>query len=132
MSESDDTDVLLLIPPDLFIVPSSSDSEDSEFINERLGYGLGGPTAVVSELFEQVQSLENRISVIESKDTSLDVSFLNNSSETQFKTGNLSSSPCKPGQLASFRNKFGSLIPVLKLSENALSNGRLRKWNFPR
>ncbi|XP_046419287.1 cytadherence high molecular weight protein 2-like isoform X2 [Neodiprion fabricii] len=113
MSESDDTDVLLLIPPDLFLVPSS-DSEDSEFGRQQLGYGLGvGATGVVTELFEQVQSLENRISLIESKDTSLDASFLNCSSEAQLKAGSYSS-PSKQNKL-SLRNKSGSVSQISSL-----------------
>ncbi|XP_012254001.2 sporulation-specific protein 15-like [Athalia rosae] len=116
MSESDDTDVLLLIPPDLFLVPSSEDSDDSEFPKERLGYRLQGgrpSTSVVTELFDQVQSLENRISVIESKDTSLDTSFLNNSSDTQFRTTNFSS-PSRANQV-SVRNNFGSVSHISNL-----------------
>lgn len=69
MSDSDDTDVLLLIPPDLFIVPSSESDE------EHSGKTKPG---VVSELIGHLQSLENRVSAIESKDNSLDIS-LNNS-----------------------------------------------------
>lgn len=69
MSDSDDTDVLLLIPPDLFIVPSSESDEDN---SSRTKPG------VVSELIGHLQSLENRVSAIESKDNSLDTS-LNNS-----------------------------------------------------
>lgn len=69
MSESDDTDVLLMIPPDFFLVPSS-DSEDSDY------RGGKSSTGVVSELIEHVQSLESRITAIESKDNSLDASLL--------------------------------------------------------
>ncbi|XP_046740118.1 myosin-13-like isoform X2 [Diprion similis] len=116
MSESDDTDVLLLIPPDLFLVPSS-DSEDSEFGREQLGYGLGvGATGVVTELFEQVQSLENRISLIESKDTSLDASFLNCSTEAQIRAGSYSS-PSKQNKL-SLRNKSGSVSQISSLQNS--------------
>lgn len=76
MSESDDTDVLLLIPPDLFIVPSSESEED------RPGRTKPG---VVFELVGHLQSLENRVSAIESKDNSLDTS-LNNSLDLPRRT----------------------------------------------
>lgn len=113
MSESDDTDVLLLIPPDLFLVPSS-DSEESEYQTERFGYRLGTPaTGVVSELFDQVQSLENRISAIESKDTSLDASLLNNSSDTQFRVCSFST-PSK-GVKQPLRAKSGSVSQLSSL-----------------
>ncbi|XP_035723191.1 myosin-11-like isoform X2 [Vespa mandarinia] len=83
MSDSDDTDVLLLIPPDLFLVPSSSDSDIStkqcyEKVNRS-----NGRRGVISELVGHMQSLENRISAIESKDNSLDISLLNNSLDSQ-------------------------------------------------
>ncbi|XP_012230885.2 putative leucine-rich repeat-containing protein DDB_G0290503 isoform X2 [Linepithema humile] len=71
MSESDDTDVLLLIPPDIFHVPSS----DSDTNSVRTDCAR---TGVISELVGHMQSLESRISAIESKDNSLDVSSLNN------------------------------------------------------
>lgn len=73
MSDSDDTDVLLLIPPDLFTV-ASSDSEDDSRLGRPRKYR---ETSVVSEILEHVQSLENRINVIESRDNSLEVSLLN-------------------------------------------------------
>lgn len=73
MSESDDTDVLLLIPPDIFHVPSSDSDANSDCAR----------TGVISELVGHMQSLESRISVIESKDNSLDVSALNNSLDFQ-------------------------------------------------
>jgi len=76
MSESDDTDVLLLIPPDIFHVPSS----DSDTSSVRTDCAR---TGVISELVGHMQSLESRISVIESKDNSLDVSALNNSLDSQ-------------------------------------------------
>lgn len=75
MSESDDTDVLLLIPPDIFHVPSpDSDSSSSDLVRTNCG-----KTGVISELVEHMQSLESRISAIESRDNSLEVSALNNS-----------------------------------------------------
>ncbi|XP_057331030.1 synaptonemal complex protein 1 [Microplitis mediator] len=69
MSESDDTDILLLIPPDLFTV-ASSQSDDS-LVDYQHQRNLNNST-VVSELLEHVQSLEDRISAIEVKDISLD------------------------------------------------------------
>lgn len=53
MSDTDDTDVLTSIPPDLYVVDSSSDAENSNF-------------EVVSEIKGHVDSLEHRLSVIES------------------------------------------------------------------
>ncbi|KAK2583271.1 hypothetical protein KPH14_009281 [Odynerus spinipes] len=84
MSDSDDTDVLLLIPPDLFLVPSSSDSDISTASCEKVdrSSGRGG---VISEIVGHMQFLENRISAIESKDNSLDVSMLTNSLDSQIQ-----------------------------------------------
>ena len=73
MSESDDTDVLLLIPPDIFHVPSS-DSDTSSSNHVRTDCGR---TGVISELVGHMQSLEFRISAIESRDNSLDISVPN-------------------------------------------------------
>ncbi|XP_031844205.2 centriole duplication and spindle assembly protein centrobin [Nomia melanderi] len=84
MSDSDDTDVLLLIPPDLFLVTSSSESDDS-FDREKVDYNRKG-TGVISELVEHMQSLESRIIAIESKDNSLDATLLNNSLDSQFQS----------------------------------------------
>lgn len=87
MSDSDDTDVLLLIPPDLFLIPSSSESDVSSdqaktnYNNKRTG--------VISELVGHMQSLESRICAIESKDASLDTTFLNNSLESQIQSNSL-------------------------------------------
>ncbi|XP_076620758.1 centriole duplication and spindle assembly protein centrobin [Colletes latitarsis] len=80
MSDSDDTDVLLLIPPDLFLVPSSDSDANSD--RGKADYS-SGKTGVISELVEHMQSLENRITAIEFKDTSLDGTLLNNSLESQ-------------------------------------------------
>lgn len=113
MSESDDTDVLLLIPPDLFFVPSS-DSEDFDFLTDRSGYGLGvpGTTRVVTELFDQVKSLENRMSVIESKDTSLDASL----SDNHYRVNNVNQQQQQQrSQLASSRNRFSSVSHISSL-----------------
>ncbi|XP_014602433.1 PREDICTED: uncharacterized protein PFB0765w isoform X1 [Polistes canadensis] len=82
MSDSDDTDVLLLIPPDLFLVPSSSDSDISRQSYEKLDRSCGR-RGVISELVGHMQSLESRISAIESKDNSLDISLLENSLDFQ-------------------------------------------------
>jgi hypothetical protein len=65
MSDSDDTDNLLLIPPDLFVV-SSLDSDDH---SDYSSYKKSKP-GVVSELIEHMQSLESRISAIESRESS--------------------------------------------------------------
>ncbi|XP_011638778.1 nucleoporin nup211-like isoform X1 [Pogonomyrmex barbatus] len=74
MSESDDTDVLLLIPPDIFHVPSS-DSDTSSCNHGRTDCGR---TGIISELVGHMQSLESRISAIESRESSsLDVSVQN-------------------------------------------------------
>ncbi|XP_015606012.1 interaptin isoform X2 [Cephus cinctus] len=100
MSDSDDTDVLLLIPPDLFVVPSSESDESELHVGTACGSKAPG---VVSELIEHMQSLETRISAIESKDNSLDVSLLNNSLDSQTRTTYYS--PFKNKQLQS-KNKF--------------------------
>ncbi|XP_029171168.1 serine/threonine-protein kinase dst2-like isoform X2 [Nylanderia fulva] len=77
MSESDDTDVLLLIPPDIFHIQSSDSDTNSCVSADR------GKTGVISELVGHMQSLESRITAIESRDNSLDVSVLNNSLDSQ-------------------------------------------------
>lgn len=64
MSDSDDTDVLLLIPSDLFLIPSS-DSEE----NFNTNIEQQKKTGVVSELIDHMQTLESRILAIESKDS---------------------------------------------------------------
>ncbi|XP_011301806.1 centrobin isoform X2 [Fopius arisanus] len=64
MSESDDTDILLLIPPDLFTVASSG-SEES--LNGCYSSGR----KVVSGLLEQVHTLENRFKGLESPSKAL-------------------------------------------------------------
>ncbi|XP_011156865.1 uncharacterized protein LOC105193885 isoform X2 [Solenopsis invicta] len=73
MSESDDTDVLLLIPPDIFHVPSS----DSDSCSSTRARTDCSKTGVISELVGHMQSLESRVSAIESRDNSLDVSAPN-------------------------------------------------------
>ena len=67
MSDSDDTDVLLLIPPDFFLV-HTSDSEDSisPEVQERCSEY---EKLVVNDLISQVNELENRINVIENKNS---------------------------------------------------------------
>ncbi|XP_034184021.1 centriole duplication and spindle assembly protein centrobin isoform X2 [Osmia lignaria lignaria] len=83
MSDSDDTDVLLLIPPDLFLVPSSSESDvSSDQVNTDFSSKRSG---VISELVGHMQSLESRISAIESKDNSLDATLLNNSLDSKIQ-----------------------------------------------
>lgn len=82
MSDSDDTDVLLLIPPDLFIVASSSGSDIGSGISGKDNYQCER-SGVISELVGHIQSLESRIIAIESKDNSLDTSLLNTSLDSQ-------------------------------------------------
>ncbi|XP_020278687.1 uncharacterized protein LOC109852177 isoform X2 [Pseudomyrmex gracilis] len=88
MSESDDTDVLLLIPPDVFHVPSPPDSDASSAIHQT------DRTSVISELVGHMQSLESRITAIESRDNSLDVSALNNSLDSQLRDPSCASRSC--------------------------------------
>lgn len=59
---TDDTDVLLLIPPDLFVIHSENDSDVSVSCQNT-------ESAVVSELIEQVQLLESRVLAIEHKNS---------------------------------------------------------------
>ncbi|CAK9813289.1 CNTROB [Anthophora plagiata] len=103
MSDSDDTDVLLLIPPDLFLVRSSSDSDIS---SDRLNPNKR--TGVISEIVEHMQSLENRISAIEFKDTSFDATFLNNSLDSQIQSNQLT--------------KFRQTLPRTRFSINQSSS----------
>ncbi|KAM0734733.1 Centrobin [Formica fusca] len=84
MSESDDTDVLLLIPPDIFHVQSSNTSSSDSPRTDC------GKTGVISELVGHMQTLESRICAIESRDNSLDVSALNNSLDSQTVHGSAS------------------------------------------
>lgn len=69
MSDTDDTDLLLLIPPDFFVI-QSSDSEDdfkkTDFSREKNEI----ERAVVNDLVTQVNELESRICAIESSDSS--------------------------------------------------------------
>jgi len=67
MSDSDDTDVLLLIPPDFFLV-HASDSGDSISPEVQERYSEY-EKLVVNDLISQVNELENRISVIENKNS---------------------------------------------------------------
>lgn len=83
MSDSDDTDLLLLIPPDLFLVPSSSVSDTSSD-RGKSGYSKKR-TGVISELVGHMQTLESRITAIESKDNSLDATVLSNSLDSQIQ-----------------------------------------------
>ncbi|CAB0038597.1 unnamed protein product [Trichogramma brassicae] len=59
MSDSDDTEVLLLLPPDLFVVQASDTEGCSDCSRQKFG--------VVSDLIDHVQTLESRICAIESK-----------------------------------------------------------------
>lgn len=101
MSESDDTDVLLLIPPDIFLVPSSDSDTCS---NDRAGTDCGR-TGVISELVGHMQSLESRITAIESRDSSLDISVSNSAllNDSQPAYGG-ASHPCQRQTLP--RTKF--------------------------
>lgn len=72
MSESDDTDILLIIPPDFYTVASSQTSSSPT-----------GDNPVVSEILEHVQLLEERITAIESRDTSLDPSMFDGTESRQ-------------------------------------------------
>lgn len=65
MSETDDTDILLLIPPNFFLVPSS-DSEESPLNSSRTVVHKPSCTAqVLGKLVHQVYSLENRLESLE-------------------------------------------------------------------
>lgn len=77
MSESDDTDILLLIPPDFFLI----DSSDAESVSH--GDTLAGRT-VVNDLISHVNELEDRITQIEKKDTS--ISKLNDSTSSMYSS----------------------------------------------
>ncbi|XP_034244811.1 uncharacterized protein LOC117647240 isoform X2 [Thrips palmi] len=77
MSDSDDTDILLLIPPDFFLV----DSSDADSVSH--GDNLAGRT-VVNDLISHVNELEDRIAQIEKKDTSF--SKLNDSTSSVYSS----------------------------------------------
>nr|CAD7443764.1 unnamed protein product [Timema bartmani] len=70
MSDTDDTDVLLLIPPDFFnVIPS--DSEDSFLYHGSTSYHGDRSEVeriVVNDLIDQVNELESRICFIETSD----------------------------------------------------------------
>ncbi|XP_060802369.1 uncharacterized protein LOC106139585 isoform X1 [Amyelois transitella] len=70
MSETDDTDVLLLIPPNFFLV-QSSDSEDSLLDSSRtvVHKPVSCTAQVIGKLVNQVQSLESRLGNLEFSDT---------------------------------------------------------------
>lgn len=72
MSETDDTDVLLLIPPNFFLVQSSG-SEDSLLESSRtvVHKPLSCTAHVIGKLVNQVQTLESRL---ESLEISTDIS----------------------------------------------------------
>jgi hypothetical protein len=69
MSDSDDTDVLLLIPPDFFLVHSDSEDSISPAVEERYSKSHEFEKLVVNDLISQVNDLENRICVIEDKNS---------------------------------------------------------------
>lgn len=71
MSETDDTDVLLLIPPNFFLVQSSS-SEDSFLESSRtvVHRPVSCTAQVLHKLVDQVQSLESRLETLEVSDQS--------------------------------------------------------------
>lgn len=73
MSETDDTDVLLLIPPNFFLVQSSG-SEDSLLESSRtvVHKPLSCTAQVLGKLVNQVQTIEDRL---ESLEINSDVSF---------------------------------------------------------
>lgn len=66
MSETDDTDVLLLIPPNFFLVQSSG-SEDSLLESSRtvVHKPLSCTAQVIGKLVNQVQTLESRLESLE-------------------------------------------------------------------
>ncbi|XP_050349639.1 protein Daple [Nymphalis io] len=66
MSETDDTDVLLLIPPNFFLVYSSG-SEDSFLESSRtvVHKPVSCTAQVIGKLVDQVQSLESRLESLE-------------------------------------------------------------------
>ncbi|GLH04311.1 Uncharacterized protein GBIM_10041 [Gryllus bimaculatus] len=63
MSESDDTDLLLLIPPDFFVIHSDSEDSLQSFKKNCSDHRF-------NELISHVNELEERINFIENKDTS--------------------------------------------------------------
>ncbi|CAH0399278.1 unnamed protein product [Chilo suppressalis] len=74
MSETDDTDVLLLIPPNFFLVNTSS-SEESLLDSSRTVVHKPSCTAqVLGKLVDQVHSLESRLSNLEVNSTAESVS----------------------------------------------------------
>lgn len=70
MSDTDDTDLLLLIPPDFFLI-QSPDIEDSD--SESLIHPTHNEVqnSLVSDLISQVNDLESRICMIETLDKSV-------------------------------------------------------------
>ncbi|RVE51449.1 hypothetical protein evm_003850 [Chilo suppressalis] len=74
MSDTDDTDVLLLIPPNFFLVNTSS-SEESLLDSSRTVVHKPSCTAqVLGKLVDQVHSLESRLSNLEVNSTAESVS----------------------------------------------------------
>ncbi|GBP40283.1 hypothetical protein EVAR_83973_1 [Eumeta japonica] len=64
MSETDDTEILLLIPPDFFLVPSSG-SDDSLVESSRTVVHKPCTAQVLNKLVSQVQSLNTRLDNLE-------------------------------------------------------------------
>lgn len=95
MSDTDDTDLLLIIPPDFFFV-NSSDSEDSV-----TSFGKGKQQTVgrgiVHKLVDHVSKLENRVQLIESKDNISESGNFNQSVDYSYS---LDSSKLLSGDLA--------------------------------
>lgn len=75
MSETDDTDVLLLIPPNFFLVQSSGSEEDSVLESSRtvVHKPISCTAQVLGKLVNQVHTLESRL---ESLELNSDVSSL--------------------------------------------------------
>lgn len=75
MSETDDTDVLLLIPPDFFLVQSSGSEESLLESSRTVVHKPPSCTAqVLGKLVDQVHSLESRLDSLEINSTITDSS----------------------------------------------------------
>lgn len=90
MSDSDDTDILLLIPPDFFIL----DSSDVESVGHE---SSTAERTVVNDLISHVNQLENRIAEIERKDVSLTQLNESTCSLNSSASSNLIPSEMNPG-----------------------------------
>ncbi|XP_026272685.1 centrobin isoform X2 [Frankliniella occidentalis] len=117
MSDSDDTEILLLIPPDFFLVNSSDDESVSNIdsVVER---------TVVNDLISHVNELENRVAQIERKDPSSlklndSASSLNSSCSSNFMNTEMNPSSRYLGSNSSLNTspsrrvaRFNSLPPT--------------------